>query len=320
MISVLYYTYAFVQAPWHIYLIHIGFAFAVAGAGTLPVIIMVSQRIKENRGMAIGIALAGTSAGGILIPQIGGPLLERFGWRPSFQYEAIIPIIIMVGIILLLKPIKRIKESVTNTAKSNTEEDTDFTFKQALSTPVFWAICFTGVFCFYAIMGVISNLYLYLRELDFTASQAKNTFSIFFLIILCAKFLSGVITDYINEYKLFRIQLVIFAAGIAGLAMNTVELVWPSLIAIGLGWGGLYTLLNYIIISTFGTKSAGKIGGIISTFEGIGSGLGAWLTALIADRTGSYSMSFWFVVAMLAIALISSFFIKEVKKESLRSG
>ena len=319
LIGILYYCYSFIQTPFHVYSIHVGFAFGVAMAGTLPVIIMVSQRIKENRGTAIGIALAGTSAGGILIPQIGGPLLDRFGWRDSFQYEAIIPFAIMLLILFFLKPVNLGAKEKSTTAQED-DHDINFSLKEALSTPVFWAICFTGVFCFYAIMGVISNLYLYLIELDYTGAQARNAFSLFFLIILGAKFLSGVVTDYINEYKLFRIQLILFAVGIAGLALNSAPLVWPSLIAVGLGWGGLYTLLNYIIISTFGTKSAGKIGGIISTFEGIGSGLGAWVTALIADKTGSYSMSFWVVVGMLAIALISSFFIKQVKPPSMETS
>jgi len=103
------------------------------------------------------------------------------------------------------------------------------------------------------------------------------------------------------------------ALGTIGIAMNTENLVWPSLVAVGIGWGGLYTLLNYIIITTFGVKSAGKIGGVISTFEGIGSGVGAWLTGLISDQTGSYSMSFWVVVALLFTALLLSFFIKPVQ-------
>jgi len=141
---------------------------------------------------------------------------------------------------------------------------------------------------------------------------AKNTFSIFFGLILIAKLLSGVVTEYINEHKLFKIQVALFALGTVGMAMNAEAFVWPSLIAVGIGWGGLYTLLNYIIITTFGVKSAGKIGGVISVFEGVGSGVGAWLTGLISDQTGSYAMSFWVVVVLLTIAFVISFFIKPI--------
>lgn len=313
MISGLYFMYSFIQAAWHMYSIHLLFAFAVSGAGTLATVIMVSSKVIEKRGTAIGIALAGTSAGGIVIPQIGTPLLEAYGWRTAFQYESIIPIIIAILIILFLKPIKKkVDEGNEKADTKNGQNTTGIDFRDALKTPVFWALCFAGVFCFYSIMGIISNLFLYLRELNFTVTGASNAFSIFFTIILCAKLASGAITDHINEHRLFKIQLTLMGLGAMGMALNSEALVWPSLILVGLGWGGLYTLFNYIIINTFGLKSAGKIGGIISTFEGIGAGLGAWMTGYISDKTGSYSMSFWVVVGLLTVALIVAFSIKPI--------
>ncbi len=316
LIAILYYLYSMIQTTYHMYAIHLVFAFAVSGAGTLATVIMVSQRVTNRRGTAIGIALAGTSAGGIIIPQIGKPLLENFGWRTAFQYEAVIPIVVLLVIVAFVKPVKFNKTKETDLSKKDEETGlTEITFNKAIKQPVFWAICFAGVFCFYSIMGVISNLFLYLRELNFSAASAANMFSIFFAIILVAKLTSGVITEYIDEYKLFRIQLALMMLGTVGIAMNSAALVWPSLIAVGIGWGGLYTLLNYIIITTFGVKSAGKIGGVISTFEGIGSGLGAWVTGLVSDKTGNYSASFWIVVALLGVALIISFFIRKIVPE-----
>lgn len=320
LIAGLYYLYSLIQTTFHMYAIHFAFAFAVSGAGTLATIIMVSQRVTKNRGTAIGIALAGTSAGGIVIPQIGKPLLESLGWRAAFQWEAIIPVFVLVLIVAFIRPIKYKKAAADSTKDAKTDDETglvELKFKEAIKTPVFWAICFAGIFCFYSIMGIISNLFLYLRELNFSVGGAANAFSIFFAIILAAKLTSGVVTDFINEHKLFKIQVALMALGTVGIAMNTESLVWPSLIAVGIGWGGLYTLLNYIIITTFGVKSAGKIGGIISVFEGIGSGVGAWLTGVISDKTGSYSASFWLVVVLLCIALIISFFIKPIVSEKV---
>lgn len=320
MIAALYYSYSYIQASWHMYAIHFGFAIAVSGAGTLATVIMVSQRVKEYRGTAIGIALAGTSAGGIIIPQIAEPLLQNYGWRGAFQYEAFIPLLIMLAVFFLLKPVSYTKKEVLETNEGAIDKDTglrEITFQTAIRTPVFWAICFAGICCFYSILGIITNLFLYLRELNFSVQEASNAFSIFFGIILVAKLTSGAVTEFINEHKLFKIQLSLMAVGAVGMAMNTEAFVWPALVAVGLGWGGLYTLLNYIIINTFGVKSAGKIGGVISTFEGIGSGVGAWLTGLISDQTGSYSMSFWVVVVLLTIALGISFFIKPIEQEEV---
>ncbi len=314
-IAGLLYSYSIINAAWQMYAIHFLFAFAVSGAGTLAVIIMVSQRVKNNRGTAIGIALAGTSLGGIIVPQIGYRLLENFGWRGAFQWETIVPMVIAVIIFIFLKPVNYKKKVEQKVAKDEETGLTEFSMQEAIKTPVFWAICFAGIFCFYSILGIIDNLFLYLSELGYDNGQATNAFSIFFAIILVAKLSSGIVTDFINEHLLFKIQLVLMIVGAALLAINSVSLVWPSLIFIGLGWGGLYTLFNYIIITTFGVKSAGKIGGLISFFEGLGSGLGIYLTAFIADRTGSYSMSIWVIVGLLCIAFMISFFIKKISPQ-----
>ncbi|TMM58611.1 MFS transporter [Maribacter algarum] len=312
LLAAMYYLYSYIQSAWHIYGIHLLLAFAVSGAGTLATVIMVSQRVVKRRGLALGIALAGTSLGGIIIPQIARPLLENYGWRAAFQFEAIIPLIVMVVLLIFIKPIKYTKKADDKAVKDEETGLVELSFSAAIKSPVFWAISFAGVFCFYSILGIISNLFLHLREMDFSVKYASNALSIFFAIILVAKLASGAIAELINEHRLFKIQLAMMTLGTVGLAIGTPALVWPSLVAVGLGWGGLYTLFNYIIITTFGVKSAGKIGGAISFFEGVGSGLGMWLTAYISDQTGSYNASFWLIVVLLTIAFVISFFIKPI--------
>jgi predicted MFS family arabinose efflux permease len=44
--------------------------------------------------------------------------------------------------------------------------------------------------------------------------------------------------------------------------------------------------------------------------------LGAWITGLVSDQTGSYSASFWIVVVLLGIALVISFFIKKIAPDT----
>lgn len=318
MIAGLYYCYSLIQSLWQVYAIHFLFAIAVSCAGTLATVIMVSQRVHQRRGLAIGIALAGTSAGGMIIPQIAGPILEKFGWRATFQYEILLPLIVLILLAIFIKPVKYKNKESEGTKNNTNDEETgliEISFKEALKLPVFWAIAIAGAFCFYSILGIISNLFLYLTELGFSQSKAENTFSIFFAIILTAKLVSGYIAELINEHRLFKIQLSLMILGTIFIALNQEAFIWPGLILVGLGWGGLYTLFNYIIITTFGIKSAGKIGGVISFFEAVGSGLGIWLTAFISDQTGSYSASFWLVVVLLTIAFVISFFIKPLEQK-----
>ncbi len=307
LLTILYYSYSFIENSIQMYFLHAGFAIAVACAGTMSVVIMVSQRVFNHRGTALGIALAGTSLGGYTISKLSVHLLENYGWRTSFQYEAALPVIALILLWLFIKPVNYQKEDKDTDTGLN-----EIKFAQALRSKTYWAICAAGFFCFYSILGIIGNTFLYLTELGFDLKTAGNMFGTMFLIILFAKFISGILTDYISKFILFKLQLVCMLVGALLMALNTSSLAWPAIIAVGIGWGGLYTLFNYTIITTFGVKNAGKINGLISTFEAVGGGLGIWLTGYISDKTGDYSMSFYVVVVFLFISLLISFFIKPV--------
>ena len=308
LLSTLVYSYSYVTSLTHVYLIHSIFAIAVSAAGTMAVVIMVTQRITKMRGTALGIALAGTSAGGMIIAPLATYLLTRYDWRAAFRMEAALPIIALILVFIFCKNVRYSKEN----KESEDTGLTEISFGVALRSSSFWLIAVAGFFCFYTILGIIGNLFLYLREMGYSPEATSGMFTIFFAIILCAKFVSGFLTEIFNKYSIFKFQLALMLIGTIMFSMNTPVFAWPAMILTGLGWGGLYTLFNFIIITTFGVKNAGKINGIISTFEGIGSGLGIWLTALISDRTGDYSMSFWLMVGFLSIAFICSFFLKPV--------
>ncbi len=312
LLGLCYKLYAHIATPTQMYLIHIIFAFGVAASGTLVVIIMVSQRVSNNRGAAIGIALAGTSLGGILIPKLAGYLLKDNDWREAFQYESILPFFIIILVLLFVKD----KDKFESSGKKKTQDLTELDFKAALKTRPFWLLAFIGFFCYYAILGLMGNLFLYMRELSFSTETAINALGLISLVILVAKLVSGVLTDYVNRYVLFRIQIFVMLLGAIGFAMYSDSMVWFAIPLMAIGWGGLYTLINYIIITTFGVDSAGKIGGSISTFESLGAGLGIWLSGMIADQSGSYQMSFIVVSAFLFIAFIFSFLLKPLTEET----
>ncbi len=312
LMSTCIYLYSLISSSTHMYGIHVGFALALATAGTLPVIIMVSQRVSKMRGTAIGIALAGTSMAGLVMPRIAKWLLESNDWRGAFQYEALIPLFVLLLVWIFLRDVK-----VEENGKSATDDLVEVTFKDALKMKEFWFLSIIGFFTYYGVMGVFGNLFLFIREMGYDAATAVNALGFMSILMLFSKLLSGVLTDFINKYTLFRIQVAIMLVGTLMLSMNSKDIVWYAIPIFAIGWGGLYTLINYIIITVFGVNAAGKIGGTISTFESLGAGLGIWLSGLISDRTGSYAASFTAVVVFLAISLALSIFIKPIAKEKL---
>ena len=78
------------------------------------------------------------------------------------------------------------------------------------------------------------------------------------------------------------------------------------MVLFGLGWGGLYTMLQLLTIENLGLRAAGKILGTITVLDAIGGGLGIWLTGLLYDRTGSYQLPFAVLVVLITLAMFAA--------------
>jgi MFS family permease len=62
----------------------------IAGCQTpIPYATATSQSFDRQRGLALGLAIAGVGIGTIVVPQIAGRLIAAFGWRLAFALELI---------------------------------------------------------------------------------------------------------------------------------------------------------------------------------------------------------------------------------------
>lgn len=69
LLGLMYFAYGHVQSLLHVYLIHVAFAVVLVACGLNVAVILVSQWFVRHRGTAIGIALVGTSLGGMVFPR-----------------------------------------------------------------------------------------------------------------------------------------------------------------------------------------------------------------------------------------------------------
>src|SRR5690606_24957373 len=104
--------------------------------------------------------------------------------------------------------------------------------------------------------------------------------------------------------RVFLLNLALMTAGGFIMATMRVDLIWYALILFGLGWGGLYTMIQLLAVNAFGLSSAGKILGTITLLDATTAGLGVWLAAKISDMTGSYAPAFQLISGLLVLALL----------------
>ncbi len=302
------FAYSMVRSLSDIYMLHGLLAFSISLAGSVAAVILVSRHFTKRRGLAVGIALAGTSLGGIIFTQVNAYMLVKTGWRGAFQVEAMIPLALILAVILMVT-----KGGPARDSDELAPEDRGMEVRDALRTSAFWAIAVSGFITYGSILGIISNLYLFMRDLGVTESMAATALSTLFAVALAGNFLSGFMSDYVSPYRLFFIDMVVMALGVAAMSSMQLPLVWLGIVLVGLGWGGMYTLYNYLVIKSFGLQAVGRIGGAVSVMESIGAGAGPMAAAYVFDATGSYSGAFVGIFAALLIALVLARWVRPLK-------
>ena len=325
LLAGLYLAYSQIHSITHVYLIHVGFAAVVVASGMNVAVILVSQWFEVRRGTALGIALAGSSLGGMLVPKLITGLLPHMDWRETFMWMSAIPLLLFFLCLLLVRspaqagrsPLRAAQPSVgagTGTQRLAAVQWPDLSYRQALRTPTFWALTVIAATSFYSIMSLSTHLMLHMRDLGFAPDKAANGMFVLFGMGMVGKFLFGILSDFLNPKRVFISNLVLMFIGTLMLASQRPELLWYSLLTVGLGWGGLYALLQLQIVGAFGLSSAGKILGTITLVDAITAGLGIWLSAVMFDYFGSYVIAFNVLVVLIFAALMCSFLVREERK------
>ncbi len=296
-----------------LYAIHMLFALALSAAGSMTVIFLVSSWFVKHRGLAIGIALIGTSLGSAVFPLVNPPLIETFGWRQAFTWNAAMPVVLLVLVALAIKgtPAQAGWRAVGQSAAVADLKQHGLTFKEALRTRTFWAIAVSGFLAYYSIFSFVQHFVLHLNKgFAYTLADAGKMMFVFSLVAMTAKFAIGWLADHIDRHKVFTACQVIMLVGMVGLASMERGWVVASAVVIGLGWGGLFTLYNMLAVNNFGLREIGRINGSISLMESVGVGLGSWVTGLLFDRYGSYQVPFTVLAVAIVVALLVGLLIR----------
>jgi sugar phosphate permease len=307
LLSVGYVLYSRLDSLAMLYAIHVILALGLLGASTMTCVILISNWFYAQRGLAIGIALVGTSLGSIILSPVNALMIERFGWRQAFLIEAALPMVLLVVILAVVRNSPRDVGRVAHGLDLSAGRDLrleGLTLKEAMRTKTFWAIGLSGMLIYYSILALYNHLFLYLRGLGFAPVNAGFALSLLGLLGLTGKLVNGALADRIDRHKVFLGCQVIMLVGVALLATQGKEMVLVAIAIIGLGWGGLFTLYNMLAVNNFGLRSAGKIGGIISLMESLGGGLGIWLTGVLYDRSDSYQTAFSLILALVFVGLL----------------
>ncbi len=320
LLSATFYFYAKSDSLADMYIIHIFQGIVLSVSGMVINVVLISKWFNDNRGLAIGVLLAGTSVGNGIFPQINTYLLtiSDGDWRQVMMWLALIPLAYAPILFALIKEKPEdVETKEDNEAKNDFKASSiegGFTLQATLMSSNFWFLSVMAFCTFYSILAMIGHVFLMLDGEGYSPQISATGVSIIFIGGFIGKVISGKLAEMIGRKIVLVGGVAMMLAGslliVSSIFYKNPLLIWIGLTLYGTGWGGLYTLIQLLVADLFGLIAIGKIMGVINIIDTIGGGLGPIITAVIYDSTQSYLLPFLVISALLVIALISSSMLK----------
>jgi len=279
--------------------------------GPVAITVLLSRWFAQKRGRAVGIAIAGISAGGFVFPLIVSGLFAAFDWRMALRALAVVLFIwtIPMAMLVIDRPSDRGlnpdgAEEPPQQAQAELARK-PISAREILSDPAFWMIAVTVSIVTAGMKGMITNLAPLAIDTGVTAAQAAPLISIYAACGFTAKLSFAALADKVGPRILMFCGLGGFAAGMACLTQAHAGY---AVIALGVAITGLFGGLmvpaeSYLAPRIFGQRGVGRAMGLLSGAILLAMLATPPLYGLIYDITGSYTGMFWTFAGVAVAAL-----------------
>ena len=311
--------------PWHLYLT-IG---VLVGAGSICLgysgqSFYLPNWFHRRRGLAIGVAFAGVGVGSVTLLPWVQVMIDHSGWRTACTAMGLLLLIVLAPINLLVR--KRPEDlgllpdgeaapsaSAPGKTVSNVVDRawaaTDWTLPRALGTARFWWLSagyFGGLYVWYAVQVHQTK---YLLDIGFSPAVGVWSLGAVSLLGIPGQIFLGHVSDRIGREWVWSISCagfaICFAALMALAQVHSLALVYLMVFTQGALGYGLTSIMGAVVVEIFQGRHYGSIFGTIMVAALAGGAAGPWITGVLHDVTGNYTLAFAVGIGMSALSALA---------------
>jgi len=286
--------------------------FGIAGitapvGGPIPYSTVISQWFDRQRGLALGIGMAGVGLGVALMPQLAALLIAHFGWRVAYIGMALaIVVCAFIPVALFVRePPDFAARPLPGQSRGGALNLPGVSVARALGSWLFWGLGIAFFLDVIAINGTLTHIVALLTDRGIALQVATATLSGTGIALLAGRVLSGWLLD---RFWGPHVAVGFFAMPMIGLLllMSQAGGAAPFLGAIccGLGIGAEIDLMAFFASRYFGLRNYAKIYGTMFGLFGFGVGIGPALSGFSFDRFHSYTPIFVVYEIMLFVTCV----------------
>jgi MFS family permease len=277
-------------------------------AGTvLPAALVLANWFTERRGLAMGVALSGSTIGGSLMTLVAGHLFQIGSWRTAYLLIGLPMIVVVVPLVALIVR-SRPPGTIPMTVAQGAELLEGFETNEALRTRSFWMIVLAN-FCFaFTATGSAIHLVAYFEGIGYRASAAALAMSIVFAFAALGKILLGFVADRLTARITLAICFMTQAVGLSivfGTARFGIMLAFVPIY--GTSIAAPLMLLPLLTAECLGIRRFGFLNGLAGLAQTFGAMLGPIVAGRIFDISNSYTLAFELCVAIMILGAAVSY-------------
>lgn len=284
---------SYATSIWHVYLAY-GFALGLGvGCSFVPSVATVGQWFDRKRGLAIGLAVAGSGIGSLVLAPVSSALIDAYGWRIAMR------VIAAFGALMLLSAASVIR------ARSARAPAGPGARSVARGNRTFRLMWLSAVAASYGFWVPFVHMVPYAEDRGIATASAAVIVSIMGIANTAGRVMMGAVADRVGRHRVMQVSVAAMAVAIGCWPLART---WGALAAFagvyGLFAGAFIALLPALAGDYFGTERLAGITGLLFSGAGIGTLFGAPVTGLLFDAQGAYTIGIALAAGSMVIGTL----------------
>jgi MFS family permease len=282
--------------------------YAVAGlfgASQTPLIYAksIASAFDANRGLALGIAMAGVGVGAALAPKLAQVLILRLGWQHAYMALGAITFLVAVPSVALFLRDPPLRVAAPGERGAAVAADGE----SIVATVMFWRLATAVLLIALAAAGVVAHLIPMMIDHGVSAQTAALAVGAGGAALVVGRLLAGYCLDVLFAPYVAGLFLTMPLVGILILlkAASPSQFIGAGIL-VGMGLGAEIDLMAYLQSRYLGVRRFGEIYGYLLMIFMFGSGVGPFTIGMSYRHFGSYSpaLGSFAVGVVIAIAIL----------------
>ncbi|MGP7796820.1 MFS transporter [Sphingomonas sp. CLY1604] len=260
----------------------------------------INERFCNARGLALGIAMAGTGFSAALAPPFLTDIIVHHGWRTAyFALSAVVAG--LAPIVLILLSIGARCQPVAERPPSAKPQVP--AFRTLAADRIVRRLALTFFVLALGIGGFVLHLVPLLREDGMNPAAAALIQARLGMAIIAGRLIIGFLADYVFAPRLAAVSLTASAAGLVALAWFGPVAAPAAAIAVGFALGAEVDLVGYLTARYFGLMAYGRTYGLLYSSFALGTAFSPLMVAYLVNVSGGYTAPLYGGALLILVAV-----------------